>query len=187
LLIPHFILKKLTNIVLSGGVIAYPTEGVFGLGCDFQNPDAVGRILEIKQRHVSKGLILVAHDIDILLPFLTELTDEQRSQLEATWPGPNTWVIPHNGQLPQWITGNRKTVAVRVSDHPIVKSLCKALNQPLVSTSANRSGKRSLFTRSQVSTCLGKDIDAIVCGQVQFPGKASTIRDLTTGLTLRAN
>jgi L-threonylcarbamoyladenylate synthase len=187
LLIPQFTLNKIKNILLNGGVIAYPTEGVFGLGCDFMNSQAVDRILAIKKRDVSKGLILVTHHIDTLLPFLIELSVQQRAQLDASWPGPNTWVIPHNGSLPDWVTGGRNTVAVRVSDHPIVKSLCRALNQPLVSTSANHSGKAALTSRSQVRYCLGKDVDAIAPGTVQSIGKASTIRDLSTGLTLRAN
>lgn len=187
LLIPSFTLKKLISIVQAGGVIAYPTEGVFGLGCDFLNADAVHRILAIKKRDVAKGLILVAHHIDSLLPYLAELTPHQRALLDESWPGPNTWVIPHNGTLPDWITGGRPTVAVRVSDHPIVKHLCLTLDQPLVSTSANHSGKVALTSRTQVSVCLGKDIDAIVTGRVQSIGKASTIRDLKTGLTLRAS
>lgn len=187
MLIPHFTLKKLIGIIHAGGIIAYPTEGVFGLGCDFRNEDAVHRILAIKKRHVSKGLILVAHQIDSLLPFLVKLTPQQRAVLDQSWPGPNTWIIPHNGTLPDWITGGRSTVAVRVSNHPIVKSLCGALGQPMVSTSANHSGKVALTSRTQVSVCLGKDIDAIATGQVQSVGKASTIRDLITGLTLRAS
>lgn len=187
LLIPHFTLKKLISIVQAGGVIAYPTEGVFGLGCDFKNAEAVHRILAIKKRPASKGLILVAHHIDSLLPYLAELTAPQRALLDESWPGPNTWVIPHNGTLPDWVTGGRPTVAVRVSDHPIVKRLCRALDQPLVSTSANHSGKAALTSRTQVSVCLGKDIDAITTGRVQSIGKASTIRDLITGLTLRAS
>ena len=187
MLIPQFTLKKLTSIVYAGGVIAYPTEGVFGLGCDFNNEQAVHRILEIKQRDVAKGLIIVAHSIEVLLPFLKPLSDDQFERLQKSWPGPNTWVIPHNGTLPNWVTGGRPTVAVRVSDHAIVKTLCAALNQPLVSTSANRSGRPALTNRTQVASCLGKEVDAIVTGRVQSIGKASTIRDLSTGQTLRAS
>lgn len=187
MLIPHHTLRKLTDIVHAGGVIAYPTEGVFGLGCDYRNQQAVQRILDIKKRDVAKGLILVAHSMDSVLPFLAPITVAQRDLLQQSWPGPNTWVIEHNGTLPDWVTGGRPSVAIRVSDHPIVKILCAALKQPLVSTSANRSGKPAFTNRTQVATCLGQEVDAIVTGQVQSAGKASTIRDLSTGLVLRAN
>ena len=171
--------------VYAGGVIAYPTEGVFGLGCDPFNADAVGRILSIKRRPVEKGLILISDDLKKLTPYLTDLTEAELSQLRRSWPGPYTWVIPHNGLLPDWVTGGRETVAVRVTDHPIAKSLCTALQIPLISTSANRSQRPALTTAIQVRKQLADEIDFLVAGRVQTPGQASQITDLKSGRTFR--
>lgn len=179
-------LQIATESLLDGGVIAYPTEGVYGLGCDPFNPDAVGRILSIKQRPVHKGVILVADSLERLQPFLQPLSQEQHAQLNATWPGPRTWVIPHNGQLPEWITGGRSTVAVRVSAHPLARALAQHSGLPIVSTSANRSGRPSLITSLQVRKALGQDIDYLLQGRVQTPGQASQITDLISGQTFRA-
>lgn len=175
-----------SDCVLSGGIIAYPTEGVYGLGCDPFNADAVGRILQIKGRPVSKGLILIADKIERLTPYLQPLTQEQHQKLEQSWPGPTTWVIPHNGMLPDWVTGGRATVAVRVTSHPVAARLCQSVRIPLVSTSANRSNRPSLTTCFQVRQQLGKEIDYLLTGRVQTPGQSSTIIDLKSDEQLRA-
>lgn len=179
-------LQMAAEILVAGGVIAYPTEGVYGLGCDPFNADAVARILEIKQRPVHKGLILVADSLDRLQPFLQPLSREQRDQLNASWPGPYTWVVPHNGQLPDWVTGGRPSVAVRVSAHPLARALSERSGVPIVSTSANRSGRPSLITSLQVRSALGQDIDCLLHGRVQTPGQASQINDLISGHRFRA-
>ncbi|WP_196159016.1 L-threonylcarbamoyladenylate synthase [Reinekea sp. G2M2-21] len=173
------------SIVMDGGVIAYPTEGVFGLGCDPFNADAVGRILAIKKRPVDKGLIIIAHNVAQIRPYLAALSDSQWQTLEASWPGPNTWVIPHNGSLPDWVTGGRPTIAVRVTAHPVAAALCAALPFPLVSTSANRSGRPALHNRLQVQQQMADEVDFVVGGRVQTPGQASQITDLLTGQHFR--
>lgn len=178
-------LQIAAETLIDGGVVAYPTEGVYGLGCDPFNADAVGRILTIKRRPVHKGVILVADALERLEPFLCPLTDEQRARLNAHWPGPYTWVIPHNGRLPEWITGGRPTVAVRVSAHPLARALAERSGLPIVSTSANRSGRPSLVTSLQVRTALGGDIDCLLHGRVQTPGQASQITDLISGQRFR--
>lgn len=179
-------LKRAAATVFSGGVIAYPTEGVFGLGCDPFNADAVGRILEIKRRPVHKGLILIGPSLESFKPYLAELTSEQEHRLNESWPGATTWVVPHNGQLPGWITGDRSSVAIRVTSHPTALALCKELNMPLVSTSANRSGRRPIETTLQAHLQLGKELDYIVPGKVLTPGKSSQIKDLITNIQYRS-
>ncbi|MEJ2042331.1 MAG: L-threonylcarbamoyladenylate synthase [Reinekea sp.] len=178
--------KVSSDCILSGGIIAYPTEGVYGLGCDPFNADAVGRILRIKGRPISKGLILIADNIERLTPYLQPLTQGQRDKLKQSWPRPTTWVIPHNGILPDWITGGRTTVAVRVTSHPVAAKLCQRTRIPLVSTSANRSNRPALTTSFQVRQHLGKEIDYLLTGQVQTPGHSSTIIDLKSDEYLRA-
>src|SRR5690606_32756593 len=118
---------------------ACPTEAVWGLGCDPWNGLAVDRLLALKQRPMKKGLILVAADISQFSELLYDLPEDWQATLKASWPGPNTWLVPHRGRLPGWITGQHASVALRVTDHPLLAELC-ALTGPLVSTSANPSG-----------------------------------------------
>lgn len=119
----------------------YPTEAVWGLGCDPWNEDAVYRLLALKARPVEKGLIVVAANIHQLDFLLEDLPDVWLDRLAGTWPGPNTWLVPHQERLPEWVTGVHDSVAVRVTDHPLVQELCH-LTGPLISTSANPAGRR---------------------------------------------
>lgn len=122
-----------------GKVIAYPTEAVWGLGCDPFNAEAVKTVLRLKKRAVEKGLILVAASYAQIEPLLADtVTDEQRQALQQPSDKPTTWLVPFNPEkLPSWISGAHHTVAVRISSHALVKALCEAAGMPLVSTSAN--------------------------------------------------
>ena len=108
-------LEQIAQKIRSGAVIAYPTEAVWGLGCDPFNAAAVARLLALKDRPMHKGLILVAASIEQFAGLLEGLTPEQSAQLEASWPGPNTWLVPHHNRVPEWVTGAHDTVAIRVS------------------------------------------------------------------------
>jgi len=171
--------------VKQGGVIAYPTEAVWGLGCDPHNQHAVHQLLQFKRRPESKGLILVASDIDQVRPFFADLTSVQSQLLASTWPGPVTWLVPHNGAIPRWITGKHSLLAVRVSDHPIVAALCSSFGGPLVSTSANRTGTVASKHRFQVHRYFGDNLDDYVPGQCGQQGRPTQIRNLLTGQTVR--
>lgn len=108
-------------------VIAYPTEAVFGLGCDPDSENAVMALLALKQRPVDKGLILIAADYAQLEPYIAdrELTVLQRERMFASWPGPVTYVVPASPHTPRWLTGRFDSLAIRVSDHPEVQALCR--------------------------------------------------------------
>jgi len=179
-------IRQAGSILRSGGLIAYPTEGVFGLGCNPFDGAAVARLLALKQRPIHKGLILISDCIERLEPFFGPLTADQRQRLRSRWPGPMTWTVRHNGTLPDWITGGRATVAVRVTAHPVAANLCSQFGQPLVSTSANRHGRPALQRRLQVQQQLAHELDFIVPGRVLTPGKASQIEDLISGQCYRA-
>lgn len=179
-------IQQAVGAMLEGGVIAYPTEGVWGLGCDPQDEVAVDTLLALKQRPRSKGLILVAADEAQLEPLLFDLSDAQRARLSLSWPGPNTWLVPHHGRVPEWVTGEHDTVALRVSNHPLVRDLCLAWGGPIVSTSANRGGAQAAEHAFQVRRYFGGELTAVLPGAVQTPGQASTIRDLETDQVLRA-
>ena len=171
-----------------GGVIAYPTEAVWGLGCDPFDESAVTRLLAIKQRPVEKGLILIAGALDQFDDLLDwhALPPARRDDVFASWPGPNTWVVPATTRVPRWITGAHDGVAVRVSAHPTVVALCTAFGGPLVSTSANPAGAEPPRTLSALDPHLRATLDAVVEGTTGGLQNPTAIRDARTGATLRA-
>lgn len=176
--------EQVAKVVRAGGVIACPTEAVWGLGCDPWNKAGVQRLLALKQRPVEKGLILVAADIEQFAWLLHDLPADWQATLKASWPGPNTWLVPHAGRLPNWITGQHSSVALRVTDHPLLQQLC-ARTGPLVSTSANPSGRPSARTRLRVQQYFGDRLDAVLNGELGGRRNPSTIRDLASGAVLR--
>lgn len=169
-----------------GNVIAYPTEAVWGLGCDPGNEAAVYKILHLKKRPVHKGLILVGADIAQFESLLSELTAEQRNSLEASWPGHVTWLVPDPRQLiPSWIKGEHQSVAIRVSAHPLVQELCVAFAGPIVSTSANEAGEEEIRSRLILEEKFVGSIDYIVDGELGKAEKPSEMRDLLSGNVIR--
>ena len=168
----------------AGGVIAYPTEGVWGLGCDPNNPDAVAKLLQIKHRPVEKGLILVAAEISQFEPYLQQVSSEQRRRLEAGWPGPITWLVPDNGTVPSWIRGQHQAVALRVSAHSLVAELCRAVGGPIVSSSANIATRPAAKWCWQVARNL-PDVDYIVHGELGGRTGPSEIRELVADKVVR--
>ena len=170
-----------------GGVIAYPTEAVYGLGCDPDNQQAVNRLLAIKKRPQSKGLILIAADYQQLIPYIddSQLSHEQKNRVLASWPGPNTWVFPASTHAKPWITGDFDTIAVRVSAHPIVQRLCHHFGKPLVSTSANLSGQPAINDFAVLTEQMHNHVDAIVPGETDRNLKPSKITDALTGVVYR--
>ena len=141
---------------------------------------AVDRLLALKERPVHKGLILVADTIRQFDFLLEDLPEAWQDRLASTWPGPNTWLVPHQDRLPQWITGQHDTVALRVSDHPRVRELC-ALTGPLVSTSANPAGRPAARSRLRVEQYFPRQLDAVLGGALGGRRNPSVIRDLVTG------
>ncbi len=177
-------IRQVDRILHAGGVIAYPTEAVWGLGCNPWKADAVERLLALKQRPVEKGLILIAGDIDEFDFLLWDLPDGQLAKLRLSWPGPHTWLVPHQDRLPPWITGSHDTVALRVSDHPLVKQLC-AVTGPLVSTSANPAGRPPARTRLRIEQYFHDALDDVVVGALGGQRNPSIIRDLKSDQIIR--
>lgn len=168
-----------------GAVIACPTEAVWGLSCDPDSQEAVAQLLAMKGRPVSKGLILVAATEDQVDFLLTDLTSQQRQTLSASWPGPATWLLPHRDRVPSWICGDHASVAVRVSDHPVVRALCAAWGGPLVSTSANRAGTRPASAAFQVRRYFGDGVEYVLPGALGAAARPTSIRDLISGQIIR--
>ena len=184
----HLDLPAAVAALHRGGVIAYPTEAVWGLGCDPINETAVMRLLAIKQRDVAKGLILVAAHVDQFDDLLDweALPPDRAEAVYDTWPGPNTWIVPARGRMPKWITGDHAGVAVRVSAHPVVVALCEAFGGPITSTSANPAGAPPAYTRDRLDNGLLADLDGVLNGDTGGGDAPSTIRDARTGQVLRA-
>lgn len=172
------------QIITDGGVLAYPTEAVFGLGCDPSNAAAVQRLLAIKTRDPAKGLILIAANLAQLSPWILPLKQCHLDHIGNSWPGPVTWVLPASPNTPAAITGGRPTIAARVSAHPPVVALCLAAKTALVSTSANLSGEsparhsEQLHSLSGLNACLNAAV-----GELRSP---TPIFDATTGAQLRS-
>lgn len=181
-------LDEAATALRRGGVIAYPTEAVWGLGCDPFVEAAVLRLLTIKQRPVDKGLILIAGalaQLDGLFDW-DALPGDRRAAVIESWPGPNTWVVPATARVPRWITGIHHGVAVRVSAHPDVIALCAAFGGPLVSTSANLTGHPPAFGRDALDPALLWHIDGVMAGETGGLAAPTAIRDAITGTQLRA-
>lgn len=176
--------RGLRHFLKSGGIIAYPTESCFGLGCDPRNRDAVKRLLQLKGRPQHKGLILIASSIEQLNSYMAPVRKMQKQQFAATWPDPHTWLVPAAKNCPVWLTGHHKTIAVRVTAHALSANLCRSAGMALVSTSANRSGCKPAKTAHECYKLFGRRVK-IIDGSIGKARKPSTIQDLATGKIIR--
>lgn len=172
----------------AGETIAYPTEAVYGLGCDPDNQAAVMNLLDLKQRPIEKGLILIARTYSQLLPYVNDaaIPMDMRTEIFSSWPGPNTWLLPKSNKAGNWLTGGSELIAVRVSAHQGVQDLCMLFDKPMVSTSANRSGDPAAVTKAEVIKQFGKLV-IVVDGPLGGATNPSRIRNGFTGKIIREN
>lgn len=173
------------RVLAAGGVIAYPTEAVYGLGCDPWNRAAVLRLLRLKHRSLRKGLIVIAANAETLSRFVYYPSPEARDRVNQTWPGPVTWVLPCCAGVPVWLTGGRHTLAVRVIGLPIAQALCR-VTEAIVSTSANPSGCEPARDSLRVRAYFGCSVDLVLPGRVGGQAGVTEIRDGSSGRVLRA-
>lgn len=178
-------LRKAVAALRAGGVISYPTEAVFGLGCDPRNETALARIITIKGRAAHKGFILIAASQDQLRPFLAPVQPAWQARFDAVWPGPVTMVVPCATGSSELLSGGRDTLAVRVSAHPLVQELCVRFGGPIVSTSANRSGQEPCRDAASATRLFGQEVDVIVDGDVGTLSAPTQILDVCSGQRLR--
>ncbi len=173
------------RIIRSGGVVAYPTEGCYGLGCNPMDADAVQRILRMKRRHFSKGLILISDHIKRLESYFSFLPEITRDEILLSWPGPVTWLLPARKNVSKLIRGEHQSVALRVSDYLLVRMLCRECSMAIVSTSANRSSYQPHRLQKTVLEEFKDDVDGIVRGRVGQRRTPSVIRNGLDGNTIR--
>lgn len=179
------LLARIRSHLRGGGVIAYATEAVFGLGCDPRNRRAVQRVLALKRRPRAKGVILIAGGLRQLRPYIAPPAAPSRARLAGSWPGPTTFLMRAARRCPPWLTGRHDKVAVRVTAHPAAAALCNALGMALVSTSANVTGRRPLATAAACARAFGSRV-LVIPGRVGRRRRPSAIIDFETGRVLRA-
>ncbi|PJG82468.1 Sua5/YciO/YrdC/YwlC family protein [Caviibacterium pharyngocola] len=179
-------LQQLVAQLQQQQVIAYPTEAVFGLGCDPRSESAVRKLLDLKQRPIEKGLILVAPDLTYLRPFIDaeKLNDAQWQRLNAEYARPTTWVVPAHPDTPRFLTGRFDSIAIRLCRHEAVKMLCEQSGLALTSTSANLSGQPPCRSAQEVRSQFGEHFPVLdmAVGNAVNP---SEIRDLLTNQLFR--
>jgi L-threonylcarbamoyladenylate synthase len=173
------------HVLQTSGVIVYPTETVWGLGCDPFDEHALNRILAIKRRDAKKGLILVGANIQQFDFLLKDITSAQRAELESNWPGPVTYLVPHHNKVSPLVYGQFESVAIRVSSHPMVRQLCEQFGGPIVSTSANYAGQPTARNPVQARLLFGSEVDFILSGPLDQASGPSRIVDLNTGRIIR--
>lgn len=177
-------IKKLAAHLRRGGLIAYPTESCYGLGCDPCNRNAVMRLLKLKGRPQQKGLILIAGKFAQLASYLHPLTQDQQAILRRDGAQAITYLMPVRRSVPCWLRGEHDTLAVRITAHRQAASLCNALGMALVSTSANHSGDKPARTHADCRRRFGQEV-WVLPGRVGKRKKPSTIRAWQDGKIIR--
>jgi L-threonylcarbamoyladenylate synthase len=176
------IVAHAVDVLRGGGVVAIPTETVYGLAADVTNPQAVARVFAVKGRPADHPLIVHAASLDALGGYVAAITPSLRALAARFWPGPLTAIVARGPRTPLAVTGGQETVAVRVPDHPLTHAILAALGRPLVAPSANRFGHVSPTSAAHVRADLGDDVDLIVDGGETRVGVESTIVDLTANV-----
>jgi L-threonylcarbamoyladenylate synthase len=180
-----FALRLAGRALRAGGIVAYPTEAVYGLGCDPLRADAVARLIALKARPPAKGLILIGAEFAQLAPFVKAPGNATMRRVMASWPGPHTWVFDAAPDVPRWLTGGRGTIAVRVTAHPAAAALCRAFGGAMTSTSANRAGLPPARSPLSVRRQIPRGIDVILHAELGGLARPTTIQDARSGHLLR--
>jgi L-threonylcarbamoyladenylate synthase len=177
-------IKEAIRFLSKGAIIAYPTEGVFGLGCDPFNKEAVLDLLKLKQRPVTKGLILLASDWEQVKNLVKPLTKDLLKKIN-TFQSPITWVFPASQNAPQWITGSHQSIAIRFTRFPLARSLCEYFRKPIVSTSANLFGQPPAKNVEAVINYFKDQIAFLLKGNVGDLDKPTPLRNILNDEILR--
>jgi L-threonylcarbamoyladenylate synthase len=178
-------IQQVVRALRRGGVVAYPTEGCYGLGCDPRNPGAVQKILRLKRRSWRQGVILIGAYWHQLAPWVDTGADAAIARARQSWPGPHTWLLPSRSGVSRWIRGEHDTVAVRVTAHPLAAALCRRFGGAIVSTSANRHGGPPALNAAQARRLFGRRVDAVLAGPLGGLAGPTDIRDGRSGALVR--
>ena len=175
------LLRKAEDVLIKGGVIAYPTDTVYGLGANAMNEEAVRKIFLFKKRDESKPLLLVVSKEFNLKEIVTEVSPQAVKLIKAFWPGPLTIIFKASNTLSSFLTGGTGKIGVRVPDNAIVLRLLSICRFPITSTSANPSGMEEAKTAEQVKNYFPGKIDLIINGGESHQNLPSTIVEIEKG------
>ncbi len=183
--IPIEQIQHAVQVLQKGGIIAYPTEAVFGLGCLPDKPQSIKKLLLLKQRSMEKGLILLASELSQLSDYLCPLESAVLQKITTSWPGPTTWVLPTPEKTSVLIKGRFNSIAVRISDHPIVQTLCQECQSAIISTSANITGGEMSYTIDDVRQYFDHELDYLLDGELGHSKTPTIIKDALTNKVIR--
>lgn len=173
------------QLLQAGEIIAYPTEAVYGLGCDPFNEKAVRKLLELKGRSESAGFVLIASSLEQLKPWFAAVEPKLLQKAMRRWPGRVTWLFPRAESVPDYIAGDHPTIALRIIAHPASRALCEAFGGALISTSANTSGFPPARSHAEIVEYFSDRIAGTLMGSLGESERPSEIRDLATGAIIR--
>jgi L-threonylcarbamoyladenylate synthase len=170
----------------AGGVLAYPTEGVYGLGCDPDNRAAFERTFAVKRRPPDRGVLLIAADFEQVRDWIGDAPETALERARAAWPGAHTFVFPRSARVPEWIAGGHAGIALRVTAHAPAAALCRAFGGPIVSTSANRHGEAPARSAAEVRAIFGDGIAGVLDAPLGGLDRPTPITDAVSGAIIRA-
>ena len=175
-------------LLRSGGVLAYPTEAVYGLGCDPHDQAAFERLFALKQRPPTQGVLLIAAEFAQVERYidLAAVPAEVLAQVQASWPGPNTWIFPRSAAVPDWVAGVHAGIALRVTAHAPAAALCREFGGALVSTSANPHGAAPARCAQQALDYFGNALEGVLDAPLGDQQRPTVIRDALSGAIIRA-
>ena len=175
-------------LLRAGGVLAYPTEAVFGLGCDPHDQVAFERLFALKQRPSTQGVLLIAADFGQVERYIdtSAVPGEVWQQVRASWPGPHTWIFPRSPDVPDWVAGSHSGIALRVTAHEPAAALCRAYGGALVSSSANPHGQPPARNANVVAEYFGDALDGLLDAPLGGQSSPTVIRDALSGAIIRA-
>ena len=169
------------EVLKGGGIIIYPTEGIYGIGCDPFNQDSVDKLFQLKGREACKSFIIICSDV---IHLNNIINDKYKAYEELLTKSFVTWVVPAHRECPQWLKTNN-TVAVRITNHPVIDDLCQVFNGPIISTSANYSNHEYINDIKKIEVLFDNKVDCIINGELGGELKPSTIKDIITKKILR--
>jgi L-threonylcarbamoyladenylate synthase len=173
-------------LLRAGGVLAYPTEGVYGLGCDPDNQAAFAKIFALKRRPPEQGVLLIAADLEQVMPWIGEAPAAALARAEAIWPGAHTFIFPRSARVPDWVAGGHAGIALRVTAHAPSAALCRAFGGPIVSTSANRHGEAPAMSAVDIRAIFGEEPDGVLDAPLGGLDRPTPITDAVSGAIIRA-
>ncbi len=173
-------------LLRAGGVLAYPTEGVYGLGCDPDNHAAFQRIFALKRRPQEQGVLLIAASLEQVQPWIGDAPAAAFARARAIWPGAHTFIFPRSARVPEWVAGGHAGIALRVTAHAPSAALCRAFGGPIVSTSANRHGEAPARSAEDIRRIFGDEPDGVIDAPLGGLDHPTPITDAVTGAIIRA-